>query len=246
MPLAHILAPQIAKKAQEIETALGHAPVGYLEQQNVGYEKTPYDPRGLTDKPEPKRYDPRSPAGSALAMLGSMKKYDPKIAEGIVRGMQKAKVQEGVKPIPNAPVPAQPEPVTPTKGKRGRVVIPMGKPGEPVGVAEDGQAIDSRGRKLGYLNQGPALVTPYGDVPLSNPVRTPTGINVQPKDEFDAFWLEDHFGKHLKAMQDNRDANGMPTDQFPPGYFQGMSKKERENIIKGVDALRKFQKGTSV
>jgi hypothetical protein len=130
--------------------------------------------------------------------------------------------------------------------KRGRAMIKL--PKGAVGIDETGQAVDKKGKRLGYLNH-PAMVTPTGDTPLRGADRRPSDIiitkdaGLADRDMFGAQHLQKTFGKHLKAMQENRDENGMPTDKFPADYFKGMSKDEREKIIYGVRALQMLDQG---
>ena len=125
---------------------------------------------------------------------------------------------------------------------KGRTIIKIA-PGAAAGINERGQSVGARGKNLGYLGQ-PALVTPRGDAPMRTGQRG-FGDIVMSKDKglaspdaFGASGLQQMYGKHAQAMVDNRDANGMPTDQFPAGHFQGMAPEEIENITRGVKALR--------
>lgn len=287
MPLAHLLAPQIARKVAEIETALGRPPSmpppsgGYL---TVGYEKTPYDPRGLMNKPEPKTFDPQA-AGSGGGMqqaLGAFQRSgDPgqrAFAKGAFLGMDdkfmKGYVQRPYTPPAPAPQPSR-HAVPKKPGKAGKpgpnaLVFAPGeqigvtesgqpiynerpktwsevysdpkndprklrvKPGQAIGVDENGQSVDIRGKKLGYLNQ-PAMVTPYGDVPIRTGERNAGDIAEADRDPFAMSVIEKKYGKHLDEVEFN---NG----KFPPGYFKGMKPEEKENIQKGVQLLIKHRR----
>lgn len=153
--------------------------------------------------------------------------------------------------LPNAPAtPALGEPVAFTENgapiyedagrpMRGNVVIPMRGEGA---MDEMGRPVDRRGRPTGYL----------GGMQLGAPV-----------DPGHAFkfggargeeYLEQRFGKDLKAMQENRDAQGMPTDKLPAGYFDALGRergkpltaKEKQDILIGVEALRKIERGRRI
>jgi hypothetical protein len=164
----------------------------------------------------------------------------------VLGAAKESRRQKGTMLLPNAPV-AQPVEAKPQTDKRGRAMIKL--PKGAVGIDETGQAVDKKGKRLGYLDQT-ALVTPTGAAPpLRGANRRPDDIiitkdaGLADNDAFGAAHLQKTYGKHLKAMQENRDADGMPTDKFPEGYFKGMSSKERENIIYGVRALQKLEKG---
>jgi hypothetical protein len=145
--------------------------------------------------------------------------------------------------LPNAPVPP---PVVP--GKPGVI---MARPGEAVGIDESGRSIDIRGKQVANTSV-PYVVTPYGDVPMRTGELRASDITSNPIQAYrygsnNAFIeqaLEAEFGEHLKAMEDNRDENGMPTDEFPADYFKGKSKREQQYIEWGVEALRKLRRGT--
>lgn len=291
MPLAHILAPQLALKAQEIEDELGHAPVGYLEdpraayarkvfgsqieQQSpndlqeapgysnergwyntvtgkrsfpeaeppkgkkskggylkVGYEKTPYDPRGLMNKPESKSFDPRDmmAGGGMQSALGTFQRSGDlgqrAFAKGALLGMDD-KFLRGYIRKPYVPI------VEPKKTTKGKSVI-SAKPGEPIGIDENGQAVDIRGKKLGYLN-APAVATLYGNTPLRTGERKPGDVFAEQRDPFARSALEQKYKKHLEEVEFN---NG----KFPAGYFKKMSAEEKSDIQKGVQALQAIRR----
>lgn len=156
--------------------------------------------------------------------------------------------------IPNAPA-AQ---VTPVPAQRGYLALPSGPigmdergmpvqgpntqprtvtlPQGAIGMSESGQAVDHKGKKGGYLEQDPMVSRELGSAPSAGHLYKFGGA--KGVDE-----IEKKYSKHLKAMQENRDSEGLPTDKFPEGYFQGMSKSEARDIKEGVDALRKLEKG---
>lgn len=357
MPLAHILVPQLLKRAQDIESELGHAPVGYLDQPapqhpvfgdvagkteyqrsidesqrngrgsfqrgfedgtaiyrgdlandpayvndpqvwtpapqhsrgapanyqrgssnsksylepaapaavpaaaapaggriiRAGYEKTPFDPKGILDKKDTTSFDPNDPSiggGMQRAMGAFQRSGDPR-QQAFSRGFLAAEggldVGSHVKPIPSGPIAAQPEPAK--KNKRGKAVI-SAKPGEPVAVNERGEAIDIKGKNLGYLN-APAQITPAGDIPLRTAERTPNDIimgqkpgSLEQTDPFAVTSLEQKYGKHYHASDVDR--YGIPNLKFPEGYFKGKTKAEKEDILNGVKALAALQRGTRV
>lgn len=274
MPLAHILAPELLRKAQELEDALG-PPVppganGYLQ---VGYEKTPYDPKGIVDKPEPKPYDQGAPAGRYLSGVGQMQRSEDPLQQAFGNGYAGAlKTYEGsTQPIPNAlppeagprvigtnergePIYANaggPQPPTPP-AKKGRVVLPYGR-NAPIGIDEHGDSTTLAGRKLGYLDAGvwgpaaarPGTPTEMGSNDVRHADRRTNDVSTSRHEAGDKYGndaLQRKYGKHLKAMQENRDANGMPTDRFPAGYFKGMSDVQKKNIVEAVKELQRRDK----
>lgn len=259
MPLAHILLPQLARKAQEIEAALGHAPstASYLGNGDASVGSGPLP------KPGTKYAPGQSPAELAAAEYQTTKAA-PEQAKSAGQVMANSarksaalasKKAQYLQPVPNAPVA---QPTAPQKGKK----VLSAPAGQAIGVNERGESIDARGRSLGYLQQ-PELVTPYGNTPLQAPVRTDAAIApqpgiayrfAQPNDTFAPAAFERLYGEHLKAMENNRDANGMPTDKFPSDYFQALgkqrgkplSKNEIDAIKKGVEELRAMQNGTRI
>ncbi len=114
----------------------------------------------------------------------------------------------------------------------GVVALPPGA----VGTDETGRQIDARGRNLGYLSQQDSAIR-FAD-------RRSGDVRLDDKDAFAQSALEQMYGPHLKAMQDNRDAEGMPTDQFPAGHFDGVPADQRKRIEAGVKELMKREKGT--
>lgn len=313
MPLAHILAPQLARKAEEIAQATGDGSPSYLRSQqdprvgvfldafnqskmppatpaqaaeqsrqfyppgdaryipadavptpaqkaaparpaNVStakqtdarYEPPLADPKNLRgryrqepDKEFSGKYDPTSPAGSYLNAMGLMQRDD----NSGVRAFANAAVDAAMPkneptPIPNYVPPAAP---TPAPHARGRQVIQL-EPDANGAVAYDeaGRGIDAQGRSMGFLRQapGPGMITADRNFNTAVDTSKPT------KDAFDVSQLEQNFGEHLRAMEDNRDRNGRPTDKFPDDYFKGMTAKEKKYITEGVKELRRVQKNT--
>ncbi len=253
MPLAHLLMPQLARKAQEIEDAIGPPrPVasGYLQAAAppTASDKAQADLRAYTGQ---QRLDTIFKNGARRALPGI-----------IARGK--------IGPIPNAPSPTQPvgpqakggiqvapdepigmnedgtsiyasepapKPVKKKKGERTVIALPAG----PVGSNERGQAVGTGGNSFGYLQQQ--------DPNVRTLQRRRLDVSLGEKEVHDAFGtkvLQQRFGEHLKAMQDNRAADGMPTDKFPAGYFGTMSKRAREEIEKGVKALQDIERGTPI
>lgn len=247
MPLANILAPELLRKAQEIEDAIGPPTQarstlagGYL---TAGYEKTPYDPKGLIDKPDSKSFNgDTSPGMRGLGML--QRSGDPGLqafGRGMIDGGSGSLPSQKIKPLETAP--AAPmrlvkknEPTgTGKKGSPRKLVLPAGA----VGTNERGESVTARGRKLGYLAQ-PELVTPYGgSQQLRTGERNRNDVSVsrhEGSDKFTGDALMQRFGEHLKEYEDNG-------GEFPRGYFDGMSKQRRADII---DAVRELQRRNKI
>lgn len=238
MPIAHLLAPQILRRAQEIDEALYPRPVaaGYLQASAP------------------------APTASAKAMTELRAEPAPRpdtVFKNAARRAVPKQIAKGkIKQIPNAPAPAggatgtdelvgmsedgrpiyASEPA-PKPSKKRVIKLPAGA----VGENERGEAITAGGKNLGYLRgQDPNVRTLERnrmDVPLGEK-------NVY--DPFGGQVLQQRFGGHLKAMQDNRDADGMPTDKFPLGYFDHMSKRAKEEIEAGVARLAELERGTPI
>ncbi len=221
MPLAHLLAPQIARKVEEIETALGRPPSmpppsgGYLNSQgDVGTRAKA--PPGETVPPTERYTNSLGQIAINAALKGAH--------DAALRQRHPATGSRQML-IPNTPAPTT---EALPKNNRGQLVLPA-HPGEAVGQTEAGEPVDVRGRKVGYLSQpnggpaGPVQAYRFG------------GARGEA-------YLQQKYGPHLKAMQDNRDERGMPTDQFPQGYFKGVSKAERRDIEEGVGALMMIER----
>jgi len=231
MPFANILAPELLRKAQELEDAIG-PPVplnaGYLQ---AGYEKTPYDPKGLVNKPEPKPYDSRfSPQMYGLGMM--QRSNDPgqqAFAKGVIEGGAGDGPVTKTKMIESAP--ERPMKLVKSGAKPAKYLqLPKG---QAVGMNERGESVDAKGKKLGYLGQ-PALVTPYNETPMRNADRRAADVSVSRHErgnKFSGDSLMKDYGEHLKEFEANR-------GEFPKGYFDGMSKTKKQNIIDGVNELR--------
>lgn len=334
MPLAHILAPLIARKAQEIEADLGHNPTGYLDKPQpelppvslqtklagIGADASRtsgYSPEalgaGYLQRPAPGGAAAQGTFGSMMsaganpgqvnvtqgAKAAEQAKVNADYAKRLAAAKQKAKMPSGdydprlqsdrfnqgvdalkreqskdpkeraqarkdyqrlnlgdITPMPNAnaptgepvaydelgrpvydtPAPAKPAP------KKGRVVIQV-KPGDV--TDEAGYAVDKRGKRLGYIDQETSG-TRYLD-------RRPQDLNLDQtagniiRDSFARKQLEHQYGPHMKAMEENRDERGMPTDKLPEGYINPATKRpftteERKNIMSGIKKLREVQK----
>jgi hypothetical protein len=138
----------------------------------------------------------------------------------------------GMYPVPQVNAVPEPAPTeamqTPARNKKGQVVIPLAA-GEPVGIAEDGQAIDKYGKKMGYLAQQ------GGDVRFGD--RRAGDVSMEQTDGFAQDTLQQLYGKHLQAVKDNE-------GKYPAGYFKGMNAEQKDNVKKGVQALMQLERGT--
>lgn len=137
----------------------------------------------------------------------------------------------------------------PAPARRPNTIALPSNPHARVATSERGEDVDARGRVI--PDSGPALYV-YGQrrAPGFNTLeRRPSDIVITKddgllgSDKFSAQQLEKLYGKHLKAMEENRDANGNPTDKFPEGYFGDKPQAEIDNIYYGVKALKKLQRG---
>ncbi len=200
---------------------------------------------------EPTEYDSSTPIGAYYGALHALPKGYEAFRGGALRGGEITLE----KPIPNYAPPTQ----AAKKGKPGkylqfapgeeigiaengqpiRAPIPAGKPvitapaGQPFAVNERGESLDVRGKNLGYLNkQDPSIR--YADRRLSD-------VNMEDRDALGQSSLEQTFGPHMKEMVYDPKTKKM---QFSPGYFEGMSKKDREAIKAGVKELASREKGT--
>lgn len=219
----------------------------FLEQQAAAKGKPstavydePVDPAPMTN-PAPRLrpigapakpiegFDPRlqTPQANYAAAVGTLPSTGGWLA--FKRGAMGMYPVPQVDAIPEpAPAARVPDATGPKTNKKGRVVLDLGKAGEPTGWSEDGQVVDRFGKKLGYTAQ-------QGDVRTAD--RQPGDFTLQDRD-FDAVKrFEGIYGPHLQELEDN-------SGKFPAGYFKNMSAEEKQNIIKGVQALQQIKRGT--
>lgn len=262
-PLAHILAPQITQRVNQIDEDLGRA--GYLahsSQANVGFEKTPYDPRGVINKPDTRYYNPKAPGAGFLAGIGMMQRSGDPIAQRVAKGFLAGGVgkvlgKQGAYVPPQAGQSVDPKrendaksmvapsaPATP-RAKPGKLQL---KKGEAVGIDETGESVDRKGKKMGYLTSPAAPMGTVNGMPLRDTARRQKDIlissdkgTLMDQDVFGANALKQLYEPHLKAMQDHFGDTGR--EEFPPGYFKGMSPEQQRNIELGVKALRAMERG---
>lgn len=248
MPLAHMLLPQLAKKAEEIEAALGHRPeqIGYLQASAPptasaqGLKELRSRPAQSPDQAfkggAARGYDRESRVQERKLIPIAPTRPAPSYAQG-AGGIQTPAdfpigMTESGRPIyatDHVPQPAR-------QGKRTVIQMPKGA----IGQNEQGQAVDVKGKKLGYLAQDPNVRTLE---------RRSKDVSLGEKDTYDQFGvqtLQRDFGEHLKAMQENRDRDGMPTDKFPTGYFRGMDPRRKKEIEAGVKRLQEIERGHAI
>lgn len=139
----------------------------------------------------------------------------------------------------------------PKTDKKGRQIITL--PKDMQAINEYGEPVDKKGKKVktGYLDRDPHVQFPTAD-PM-DPTQT-GGAKMIERFPGAAPVLERRYRQHLEAMQANRDEQGMPTDKLPKGYFESLgrergkplSKDEQKDIMNGIEALRKMEKGVSI
>lgn len=230
-------------------------------EQSVGYEKTPYDPRGVVNKPEENKvFDPRTPEGATGAMLGYLQRSgDPRLqdaARAFIAGQQgmintEHTAQGHVTPqiLPNVPtgpghgeqigMTERGEPIYASLEKPTSKVLKL-KRGEAAGFNEKGESVDPKGKKLGYLSGASAGMHDLARRKEDNVISKRTG-ELTNTDAFGASSVEQLYGKHHEAMQEHFNDTGK--EAFPPGYFDGMSATEKQAIKDGVRALQALKRG---
>lgn len=254
MPLAQLLAPQIAQKLAQIETDLGRQ--GYLAHSglafdgNVGAGAAPQ--RAPMQPPKMKKGETAATAAQRELRASEAAKKPATVAklvgEGMTSGARKVETEKNVRRLPYlAPQPVAAAP----QMMHGRQVVQLGA--GPAGMSEGGQAVDRKGKKLGFLaNSGDSnLSFPKSD-PM-NPYETGSAAIVK-RMPGGAAVIDQRYRSALEAMQNNRDEQGMPTDKLPTGYFEAAgrergkpySKAEREDVLNGIKALREIDKGVSI
>lgn len=247
--------PQLAKKAQEIEAALGHSyldavkasvrsqihsqaepaqpmPVRGVDRGFIRAQTTPAILAKPYDKPPGKEiesFDPQLNPNVAIAGQMAPRPDEPSYIQTFKRGALRAyDRRDATVPIPNAPASAAGAPRT-----RGKAVF-KARPGEAFGVSESGQDVDIKGRKIGYL-ASPAIVTPYGDVAARTADKQKADVAMGDQDPFAADTLEQMYGPHLKELRSN---NG----KYPTGYFKTELESAKKNkLVPPTTTLEEFK-----
>lgn len=112
---------------------------------------------------------------------------------------------------------------------------------------------DGMMRGMYRASHEPQLIpnAPVGQPLARDLLRRPSDVIVdkqryQDRDAFGIDSMEELYGKHLKAAEDNysyeNDYDGK--DEFPEGYFKDVPKAEEQKIRNGVRALRELHSGT--
>lgn len=252
MPLAQFLAPLVARKAQQIESDLGHAPSSYLAAQGGGTQRVDE----AVQTPESIGLSPAEAAKLAEMQNNPMWR-------GAVQGYLRTRMPQ---PIPVTP-PADGaraeavvgmtdtgQPIYASQlgdqgrqlaAPRGRVVIPKGALEQPGAIVnEAGRPMSPRGNKLGYLDMDPSAVLPNGgslpirhldkqdrDVVLAEAKR-----NMRPED---VAAMRRMYGDALEAYQNAPyGTRGIPDDFFDTDF----KKAHRKDYIEGVKALMQIER----
>jgi hypothetical protein len=271
MPLAHILLPQLARKAQEIENAIGPPrATGYLQasapvqrQYHPVEMSTPAAMRG--ELPVRREKAPASEKGLAELRSRPAPRPDQVFKAAAAREANKAKSKSKIKLIPNAPSPDAPV----YAPARGTIQV---APGEPIGQHEDGRSIyateappkpTKKGKRtiiqlpdgaVGSNERGEALAAGGKNLGYLQDPNTRTlgrranDISLGAQDTFDQFGaqtLQRKYGEFLEAARENR-VDGKPTDRIPASYLQGMSSRQKCDIEAGVARLRELEQGRSL
>jgi hypothetical protein len=171
--------------------------------------------------------------GTALQNLEALQRpgINPAFSNGYMRGLSNPETQVG-SPMQQNQL-GQP-PLSPKQFPGGRVTI-YAHPGDPMGADETGAETDLFGKYTGtvdnpkgadsrYLYRGPEDV--YADDKDAYATKLRKGKTA----------LEDSFGKHLDAVEEN-------DGKYPGGYFKGMDPKKKQEIKDGVQQLMKERKG---
>lgn len=216
------------------------------------------------------KYDPNTPGGAILQANDAMRSRGKDTGwDDFSRGMMDGLTREPPVPIPNftpsngmngmnrEPVamsesgqPIYEPDAPPPTDARGRQVLQI--PADAQLTDEAGYAIDKRGKraldggKPFYAEQDQEGARTADRRASDVMIHDPRKSHVGDEDAFAIGVIQRQYGEHLQAMEDNRDGNGVPTDKFPAGYFDGMSKDKRQNIEAGVRWLRAINKGPRI
>lgn len=226
MPLAHILAPQVAQKAQEIEAQLGHT--SYLQKSSSA---PPLRGEGAmfvgNDAP---KYDPADPKGAYIQAYSTL----PKGYEGMRRGMMRGTTVPTVMPMPSAPVPELGAEIT--KNARGQLVI-NAEPGAPIGVKERGGAVDIRGKKVGYLDGSRTADRKPSDVRMRGEKDAPTRLEDKFSNDVRGVEYDKNLKKYKMEFKDYKDNDY----RWPKGYFEGVKAKDAKRMRQAVEDMAAFE-----
>ncbi len=247
----------IAVKEFSSPTPVHDALVRGLNQQknDAAYHKRLVASRERANNPG-ESYDPRIQPPEMLGKIEAhrMQRHGTMIGRAVGREMMQQldpRIAPSVRPMPNAgpsqaqlfsqatdelgrPVYDDPNLPMPARG-RGRLVL--SGPDVEEGLNEKGEVVNRKGKVLGQQ----ALPDGYR---TGNRTQNDVSIeDIQPTDEFADKQLKRQYGDHLKVLDEQRDANGVPTEQFPEGYFDGMDKKTEKNIRAGVKELIRRRRG---
>jgi hypothetical protein len=239
MPIAHLLTPMIARKAQEIPDAIGPPrPLnsGYLQARN-----TP--PIADAFRADPNLI-PNTTGRGTLAPVTDVPDERPKakakkLPKGVIAIPAGGDEPIGMAEDGRSVYMSEPAPAPVKSRKVGKKTILSGPL---TGVNEQGAAVDMRGRPLGYMAQ---QNVPQVQTLERRPSHVPTQDEalVTP-DSFGAQVLKQRFGGHLKAQQDNVDPRR--PNAFPLGYFNSMQPYEQQEIEEGTARLRELTQGHSI
>lgn len=218
MPLAHILMPQIARRAEEIAAATGHpspTQAGYL--QTIG--AAPYK-------------DPNVAPGVAPALPGVSLMPQP-----FRQGFYSSLTAPTPEMMPNAQASAMPPPdmskplIVPGKGKPMPMKMDLGAGA--VGTDEAGRAVDKKGKKLGFLAAqsapGRSLEMNRGDI-------TP-GFNPAARSAFGQQVLGPGFEKAMKQYGEEYNAYKENGYRWPKGFWEGWDPKEAKAARQTIENM---------
>lgn len=252
----------IAVKEFSSPTPVHDALVRGLNQQkdDAAYHKRLVASRERANNPS-ESYDPRIQSPEMLGKIEAqrLQQHGTMIGRAVGRRLMQQSdpgIAPTIRPMPNAgpkpgtvvgpsqaqlfsqatdelgrPVYDDPNLPMPTRG-RGRLVL--SGPDTEEGLNEKGEVVNRKGKVLGQL----ALPDGYR---FGN--RTQADVTMQDHDELAEETLKRQYGKHLDVVDEQRDGHGVPTEEFPEGYFDGMDKKTEKNIRAGVKELIRRRRG---
>lgn len=230
---------QKADAQSSFMSALGYLPASYNTGTTPAIRAKPYEKAAEGVESFDPQLNPMQAEAAKYAYNPNDPGYLQSFKRGAMRGFDR---HDATTMIPNVPAEL---PVEAPKGKRGKQYLKT-ETGAPVGYAEDGQAIDSKGKKLGYMAQ-PALITPSGDTAIRTADKQRGDVSMGDQDPFAAATLDQLYGPHLKELRSNN-------NKFPAGYFKTeyeVAKKNKtvpsdmtldaykENVQNGVKELQR-------
>lgn len=217
MPLAHILAPQLARKAEEIQAQLEPQSTSYLQSIGAGQGVQPAEASPYADPNQ---------APWVLGAITGMSGAPQAFRQGFNASMTHPRPDvTGMQSAERAPFDTT-APAAPARGRLPRTI--QIDPDGPAAINESGQAVDAAGKVLGYLQQ---------NGPVRTLERSRADVRDNDRDKFGGSVLNDDLKalqKEYKTEHADYTENGY---KWPKGYFEGVDPREARETRAAVKRM---------